>query len=163
MVDLNSLNKTGCCYMSCNFSVKQLYIHFKKKHFEKLQEIIGGSEDKGKHEARLEFLQVKRAKFFRVKSKELKYDRQDCRSAEEDLECWWTAEHKWFHVCSSEGKRYPGPYQQNYSQQVMGCSLSHSAWHLSGHTQYSAPRSGPPSSRETLKNGRRFLQCLQCD
>lgn len=23
MVDLNSLNKTGCCYMSCNFSVKQ--------------------------------------------------------------------------------------------------------------------------------------------
>lgn len=23
MVDVNSLNKTGCCYMSSNFSVKQ--------------------------------------------------------------------------------------------------------------------------------------------
>lgn len=88
MVDLNSLNKTGCCYMSCNFLAKQWYIHFKKKHFEKLQEIIGSYEGIGKHEARLEFLQVKRAKFFRVclKSKELKYDRRDCRSAEEDME-----------------------------------------------------------------------------
>lgn len=66
LVDVNSLNKTGCCYMSWNFSVKRWYFHFKNKHFEKLDELIGGSEGKVKYEARLEFLQLKSAKFFRI-------------------------------------------------------------------------------------------------
>ena len=88
MVGINSLNKTGCCYMSCKFSVKPRYFHFKMKHFEKLEEPISGAEGEGKHEARLKFLQVKSAEFFTIflKSKEEKYDRQECRSSEKDLE-----------------------------------------------------------------------------
>lgn len=58
--------------MSRNFSVKQWYFRFKKKYFAKLEELITGSE--GKHEARMEFLQVKSAKFFGIclKNKEEK-------------------------------------------------------------------------------------------
>lgn len=74
--------------MNHNFSVKQLYYHFKKKQFEKLEELITELEGKGIHEARLEYLQVKHVKFFGIclKSKEEKYEKQDYRSAEENIE-----------------------------------------------------------------------------
>lgn len=160
-VDVNPLNKTGYCYMSSNFSVKQWYFHFKKKHFEKSEELITGSEVKGKHEAILEFLQVKSTEFFRIclKSKEEKYDRQECRSAEEDLEVlvdsWMQVDFifaaaKANCVLGCISKPQTSKSQDVLSPVLLGtCQATLSIVH---------PAFIPSSSRETLKNRRRFIQ-----